>query len=63
MIITGLSTIEDIQQADEFRDVEWHWNVVNGLFQVLDYLKKSGKICEIFIDDTNNICYKFPCNR
>lgn len=59
MIITGQSTIEDIQRADEFRDVEWHWNTVNGLFNVLDYLKKSDKICEIFVDNDKQICYKF----
>lgn len=59
MIITGSSTIEDIQQADEFKSVEWHWHDVNGLFNVLDYLKKSGKICEIFLDNHKQICYKF----
>lgn len=59
MIITGQSTIEDIQQADEFRDVEWHWGVVYGLFQILDCLKKSGLICEIFLDNHKQICYKF----
>lgn len=59
MIITGQSTIEEIQQADEFRDVEWYWHNVNGLFNVLDYLKKYNKICELYLDNHKQICYKF----
>jgi hypothetical protein len=59
MIITGQSTIEDIQRADEFKSVEWRWGTVNGLFRVLDLLKKTGITCEIFLDNHKQICYKF----
>ena len=59
MIITGQSTIEDIQQADEFKNVEWRWSVVYGLFHVLDLLKKTGTTCEIFLDNHKQMCYKF----
>jgi hypothetical protein len=58
MIITGQSTLEEIQQADEFKDVEWRWHDVNGLFMILECLKKHNKSCEIYVDNNKQICYK-----
>jgi hypothetical protein len=58
MVITGKSTVEEIQQSDEFKDVEWHWHDVNGLFTILDSLKRTNRSCEIYVDNNKQICYK-----
>lgn len=51
MIITGNCTIEEIQQADEFKDVIWTFNRVNGLYNIIDYLKKYNTTAEILQRD------------
>lgn len=51
MIITGNCTIEEIQQADEFKDVRWTFNRVNGLYNIIDYLKKYSTTAEILLRD------------
>ena len=51
MIITGNCTIEEIQQADEFKDVTWTFNRVNGLYNIINYLKKYNTTAEILQRD------------
>ena len=51
MIITGNCTIEEIQQADEFKDVRWTFDRVNGLYNIIDYLKKYNTTAEILLRD------------
>ena len=51
MIITGNCTIEEIQKADEFKDVTWTFSRVNCLYNIIDYLKKYNTTAEILQRD------------